>query len=48
VYVFSPLLGGAAASLFFIRLLEPAMEQASDRCECKADKLESAKKGEKE
>lgn len=48
VYVFSPLLGGAAASLFFIRLLEPAMEQASDRCECKADKLESAKEGEKE
>jgi len=38
VYVLAPLLGGVVASLFFVRILEPAMKRPSDRCDCEADK----------
>ena len=38
VYVLAPLLGGVVASLFFVRMLEPAMKHPSDRCDCEADK----------
>lgn len=38
VYVLAPLLGGVVASLFFVRMLEPAMKRPSDRCDCEADK----------
>jgi len=37
VYVLAPLLGGMIASLFFVRALEPAMKDQSDRCDCEAD-----------
>jgi len=37
VYVLAPLSGGMIASLFFVRVLEPAMKQQSDRCDCEAD-----------
>ncbi len=43
VYVLAPLLGGVAASLFFVRILEPAMKHLSDRCDCEADKPNSTK-----
>jgi len=45
VYVFAPLLGGVTASLFFIRLMEPAMKSLSDRCDCETNKLDSMKGG---
>jgi len=35
VYVLSPLLGGALASLFFVRILEPLMTAQSNECNCK-------------
>ena len=41
VYVLAPLLGGVVASLFFVRILEPAMKRPSDRCDCEADKPDS-------
>jgi glycerol uptake facilitator protein len=34
VYVSAPLLGGVFASLFFVRVLEPAMTDAADVCAC--------------
>ena len=37
VYVLAPLSGGMIASLFFVRVLEPAMKHQSDRCDCEAD-----------
>lgn len=43
VYVLAPLLGGVAASLLFVRILEPAMKSQSDQCDCEADKLNSTK-----
>jgi glycerol uptake facilitator protein len=42
VYVLAPLIGAAAASLFFVRMLEPAMKHPSDRCGCSSDKPDSA------
>ena len=43
VYILAPLLGGVAASLFFVRILEPAMKHLSERCDCEADKPDSTK-----
>ncbi len=43
VYVFAPLLGGVTASLFFIRLVEPAMRQPSDQCDCAPNRPDSTK-----
>ncbi len=43
IYVFAPLIGGAAASLFFARLLEPAMKHFSNGCNCETDKHSSTK-----
>jgi glycerol uptake facilitator protein len=37
VYVLAPLLGGACASLLFVRVLEPLMTAPSDGCDCKPD-----------
>ena len=34
VYVLAPLLGGLAASFFFVRVLEPAMKQPKEQCCC--------------
>jgi glycerol uptake facilitator protein len=34
VYVLAPLLGGALASQFFVRVLEPAMKSPKDSCDC--------------
>jgi glycerol uptake facilitator protein len=34
VYVLAPLAGGALASLFFVRVLEPAMGRQTDSCAC--------------
>lgn len=38
VYLLAPLLGGALASFFFVRVLEPAMRKPVDPCDCVADK----------
>ncbi len=43
VYVFAPLLGGVAASVFFTRLVEPAMRQPSDQCDCAPNRHDSNK-----
>jgi glycerol uptake facilitator protein len=37
VYMLSPIIGGSMASLFFIKVLEPAMKHSSDECSCKND-----------
>jgi glycerol uptake facilitator protein len=34
VYILAPLFGGAIASGFFVRVIEPAMKSASDKCIC--------------
>jgi len=34
VYVLAPLIGGALASQFFVRILEPAMTGPADSCDC--------------
>jgi len=34
VYVLAPLLGGAAASLFFVRVMEPLMKAPASNCNC--------------
>ena len=34
VYVLAPLAGGAAAALFFVRVLEPLMKQPAEPCDC--------------
>ena len=34
VYILAPLLGGIAAALFFVRILEPTMKIKSNRCGC--------------
>lgn len=39
VYVFGPLIGGALAALFFVKVLEPAMKVKSHQCNCKTDIL---------
>ena len=43
VYVFAPLIGGVSASLFFVRVLEPAMKHPANRCECQPDQPGSTK-----
>ena len=43
VYVFAPLIGGMLASLFFVRVLEPAMKHPSNRCDCQPDQPGSTK-----
>lgn len=40
VYVLAPLAGGALASLFFVRLLEPLMRSPSEPCNCLCDQEE--------
>lgn len=42
VYVLAPLLGGVVASSFFVRVVEPAMNQPFERCNCEADESESS------
>jgi len=37
VYILSPLAGGSLASVFFVRVLEPAMKHSSDPCNCNTD-----------
>ena len=37
VYVMGPLLGGIAASGFFVRILEPVMKKQSGQCDCSPD-----------
>jgi glycerol uptake facilitator protein len=37
VYILAPVIGGSLASLFFVRVLEPAMKIKSDPCNCKND-----------
>lgn len=34
VYILGPLTGGVLASLFFVKILEPAMKRSSDQCNC--------------
>jgi glycerol uptake facilitator protein len=34
VYILAPILGGSIASLFFVKVLEPAMNHSSDKCDC--------------
>jgi len=44
VYILAPMLGGAVASLFFIRVLEPAMKVPSDRWDCVTNKSDATKR----
>ncbi|MEI8244034.1 MAG: hypothetical protein WCI17_12255 [bacterium] len=37
VYTLAPLLGGAGAALFFVKVLEPAMKHPSPRCDCETE-----------
>ena len=37
VYVMGPLIGGIAASVFFVRILEPVMKNQSGQCDCIPD-----------
>lgn len=37
VYVLAPILGGAIAAFFFVRVLEPLMSREKTRCDCEAD-----------
>jgi len=37
VYVLAPIIGGAAASIFFIKVLEPAMKNVTEQCNCNVD-----------
>jgi glycerol uptake facilitator protein len=39
VYILAPIVGGAIASLFFIKVLEPAMKNGKGNCTCKIDNL---------
>ena len=34
VYILGPLVGGIAASLFFVKVIEPAMKKSSPNCNC--------------
>jgi len=34
VYVLAPIVGGILAGLFFVRVLEPAMTEAIEECDC--------------
>ena len=45
VYILGPLVGGIAASLFFINVIEPAMKKSSPNCNCCKDN--SAEEGKK-
>ncbi|MCX6236868.1 MAG: aquaporin family protein [Bacteroidia bacterium] len=38
VYILGPILGGILASLFFVHVLEPAMNRSSMKCNCANDK----------
>ena len=38
VYILGPVIGGIFASLFFVKILEPAMRQSSDPCNCIEEK----------
>lgn len=40
VYIFSPLIGGTLASLFFVKILEPAMNNATIKC-CNSDDIKN-------
>ncbi len=42
VYVLAPILGGVTAALFFTRLVEPAMKNLSDPCDCKVAAFKTA------
>jgi len=37
VYILAPIIGGAIASIFFIKVIEPAMKNATGDCSCKVD-----------
>jgi glycerol uptake facilitator protein len=39
VYILAPVLGGIIASLFFVHILEPAMKQPSEKCNCNKDEI---------
>lgn len=39
VYIVAPIVGGILASLFFVHLLEPAMNHSSVQCNCADDKI---------
>jgi len=43
VYVLAPLIGGALASQFFVRVLEPAMAGPVEPCDCEATKSNQRK-----
>ncbi len=38
VYILAPVLGGIIASVFFVKVLEPAMKSSSVKCNCEEDK----------
>ena len=45
VYILGPIVGGILASLFFVKVIEPAMKKSSPNCNCcKDDSFEEVKK----
>ncbi len=46
VYILAPIIGGAIASLFFIKVLEPAMKNATGDCSCKVENSKKCKNDE--
>ncbi|MCX5653906.1 MAG: aquaporin family protein [Planctomycetota bacterium] len=43
VYVLAPLIGGVLASQFFVRVLEPAMKEPADSCDCETTQVNPKK-----
>jgi glycerol uptake facilitator protein len=43
VYILAPMLGGVAAALFFVRMLEPVMKRPYERCDCEVNNPSSIK-----
>jgi glycerol uptake facilitator protein len=39
VYILAPIIGGALAAIFFVRIIEPAMKQKSPECGCNSNSL---------
>jgi glycerol uptake facilitator protein len=43
VYILSPIIGGAIASIFFVKVLEPAMKNVTGNCSCNDDNSKKCK-----
>lgn len=44
VYILAPIIGGIIASLFFVKVIEPAMKSVSNECNCNIEKSKNIQK----